>query len=66
MALNWCGCRAAVKIHNAADSRRLAAANDRGIGAIHIPINIDATGADAAGLAASMANCSSCAANFPA
>lgn len=39
------------KIHNAADSRRMAAANDGGIGAIHIPIHIDATGADSAELA---------------
>jgi hypothetical protein len=39
------------KVTPAADTRRLLASNDVGIGSIHIPISIDATGADAAGLA---------------
>lgn len=39
------------RITPAAESRRIAAANDRGIGTINVVTNIDATGADSAELA---------------
>jgi phage-related tail protein len=39
------------KVFTAAESRRMSAANDGRMGSVTIPISIDATGADAAGLA---------------